>query len=250
MFDLVLPTLQTVGAAGVALVVVSAVLGGIAQGTVGFGAAFTTVPALAIVAPELLPGTMLVAALPLTILMLFLERSQLDRTSATRLVLARIPGILMGTVVVVVVDVRWLTLVIGLTLLLAVAVAALGWTMTVTPGREWAAGVVSGATGAATALGGPALALLYRDSDPAVMRPTLAVVWAIGIVMTLTSLGVAGSLNSLQALLGLALSLVVVSGLLVSRQVVARVPTATVRRAVLWWAGIGGVSAIVRVIAT
>jgi hypothetical protein len=54
---------------GVPLILVSAVLGGLAQGTVGFGAAFATVPALALIAPELLPGSMLVAVLPLTLAM-------------------------------------------------------------------------------------------------------------------------------------------------------------------------------------
>lgn len=246
MAEFVLPTLQAIGIAGLSLVLISAVLGGVAQGTVGFGAAFTTVPALAIVAPHLLPGAMLVAALPLTLMMLLLEHRQLDRSSATRLTVARIPGIAIGTLIVVIADVRWLTLVIGVILLLAVVVALAGWTLEVTPGREWGAGVISGVTGAAAALGGPALALLYRDRDPAVMRPTLAVVWAVGITMTLVSLGIAGSFTLGQAVFGAGLSLVVLVGLLLSRQVVARVASVTIRRAVLWWAAVGGVAAMVR----
>lgn len=233
---------------GVALILVSAVLGGLAQGTVGFGAAFATVPALALAAPELLPGTMLVAALPLTALMAVLERSGIDRPATRRLLLARIPGIAIGTAVVVVADVRWLTMLVGAVLLAAVAAASFGWHLSVTPAREWAAGMISGVTGAATALGGPPLAILYRGRDPAVTRPTLAVVWAVGIAMTLVSLALVGSLTAMQVLLGAGLSVAVLCGLVLGRQVVARVSEVGIRSAVLWWAAFGGTAAIVRAI--
>lgn len=235
---------------GLALILVAAVLGGVAQGTVGFGAAFATVPALALVAPELLPGAMLVAALPLTAVMAVLERSDIDRPATRRLLLARIPGIAIGTAIVVVADVRWLTLVVGVVLLAAVAAAGFGWHLAVTPGREWAAGAISGVTGAATALGGPPLAILYRGRDPKVMRPTLAVVWAVGIAMTLVSLALVGSLTALQIVLGVWLSVIVLGGLVFGRVVVANVSEGAIRSAVLWWAAFGGGAAILRAITT
>ena len=235
-----------VGYGGVALVLVSAMLGGVAQSTVGFGAAFATVPALALVAPELLPGTVLVAMLPLTTLMAVVERRKLDRAAATRIVIARVPGILIGTLIVVVADARALTFVVGGVLLAAVAASALGWRLAVTPAREWTAGVISGVTGAATALGGPPLGLLYRDRDPAEVRPTLAVVWSVGIGVTLVSLTLAGEFDLIDALAGVLLSLAVLTGLLVSRGIIARVAPSRIRGAVLWWAGFGGVAAILR----
>ncbi len=234
------------GVAGVALVVVATLMGGIAQSTVGFGAAFASVPALALVAPELLPGAVLTGMLPLTAWMAVIERRHLDRPAALRLSLARVPGIVIGTAIVVAADVQWLTLIVAVVLLTAVAASAMGWRIAVTPAREWVAGVVSGTTGAATALGGPPLALLYRHRDPAVVRPTLAVVWVVGIVLTLTSLGVAGEYTVVQAGAGAVLSLVVLCGLLVSRPVIARVSPSAIRTAVLWWAGVGGVAALVR----
>ena len=90
-------TLTSVGIAGVVLVATAALLGGVAQSIVGFGAAFATVPALALTAPELLPGAMLVAALPLSVTMAFVGRADLDRASATRLMGGRFPGIVIGT---------------------------------------------------------------------------------------------------------------------------------------------------------
>lgn len=240
--------LVAAGLLGVVGVLAATLAGGIAQGTVGFGAAFATVPALALTVPELLPGAMLVAALPLTVLMAWLERRQLDGAMARRLVLGRLPGLALGTAVVVVVDVRWLTAIVAVILLAAVAASASGWEVTVTPRRELLAGVASGFTGAATALGGPPLAILYRRSDPGVLRPTLSVVWAVGIVLTLTALTATGSFTATQGAVGLSLAAVLLSGLAVGRVVVRRVPVERIRTAILAWAGVGGTAALVRAV--
>lgn len=241
--------LASIGPLGLLGVIAAAVLGGVAQSTVGFGAAFATVPALALTAPELLPGAMLVAILPLSVMIAVAGRARLDRTSATRLMIGRLPGIAIGTVIVLVVDVRWLTAIVAVILLVAVAAAASGWRLQVTPRRELLAGVVSGVTGTAAALGGPPLALLYRDRDPAVLRPTLGVVWAVGIVLTLGSLGAVGSFTATQALAGALLAMPLLAGLVLSRPLLRLLTTAQVRSVILWWAGLGGVAALGRVVA-
>jgi len=240
--------LVAAGALGVVGVVVATLAGGVAQGTVGFGAAFATVPALALTVPELLPGAMLTAALPLTVLMAWLERRRLDPAMARRLVLGRLPGLALGTAVVAVVDVRWLTAIVAVILLAAVAAAASGWRVTVTPGRELAAGVASGFTGAATALGGPPLAILYRHHDPGVLRPTLSLVWAVGIVLTLLGLAVTGSFTAVQAAVGGSLAVVLLLGLALGRVVVQRAPVERIRTAILAWAAVGGAAALVRAV--
>lgn len=241
--------LSTIGPVALLLIVTAAVLGGVAQSTVGFGAAFATVPALALTAPELLPGAMLVAILPLSTTMAIVGRADLDRASATRLMIGRLPGIVIGTVIVVLVDVRWLTAIVAVVLLGAVVAAAGGWRLQVTPRRELVAGVLSGVTGAATALGGPPLALLYRERDPAVVRPTLGLVWAVGILITLIGLAAVGSFTRTQAAVGVLLSLLLLVGLLLSRPLLRLLTAAQVRAVILWWAGVGGVAALGRVVA-
>lgn len=242
-------TLSAVGPLGLVFIVIAAVLGGVAQSTVGFGGAFATVPALALTAPELLPGAMLVAILPLSVTMAIVGRAALDRSSATRLMVGRLPGIAVGTAIVVVVDVRWLTAIVAVVLLGAVAAAAGGWRLQVTPRRELVAGMVSGVTGAATALGGPPLALLYRERDPAVVRPTLGLVWAVGIVITLLGLAAVGSFTWTQAVAGALLSTLLLVGLLLSRPLLRLLSAAHIRVVILWWAGLGGVAALGRVLA-
>src|SRR6056297_1447084 len=101
--------LATVGPLAVLLVAAAAVAGGVAQATAGFGAAFVTVPTLALVAPELLPGAMLVAILPLSTVMALRGWRDLDRAAAVRLMLGRLPGIALGTVIVAAAGVRLVT---------------------------------------------------------------------------------------------------------------------------------------------
>ncbi|MFW6010222.1 MAG: TSUP family transporter, partial [Actinomycetota bacterium] len=142
-------------------VAAAAWLGGVAQSTLGFGAAFTTVPALALVAPELLPGSMVLAIIPLAVTMVVFGRSGLDRPAVVRITLGRLPGIAAGAVIVAFLPTRGLTAVIAVLLLAAVVSATFGWEVAVTGGREVGAGFLSGVTGTAAALGGPPLALLY-----------------------------------------------------------------------------------------
>ena|SRR6056297_3588522 len=240
--------LATVGPLAMLLVAMAAVAGGVAQATAGFGAAFVTVPTLAVVAPELLPGAMLVAALPLSTVMALRGWRALDRAAAVRLMLGRLPGIALGTVIVAAAGVRLVTGIVAVVLLVAVAASATGWQLTITPGREVAAGVVSGLTGTAAALGGPPVALLYRGRDPAVLRPTLGLVWAVGIVVALPGLWATGSFDAEQAVIGGMLGPLLLLGLLLSRGLVRRLAAERIRTFVLIWAAVGGVAALVRVL--
>jgi uncharacterized protein len=231
---------------GLLLVAVAAVAGGAAQSALGFGAAFTTVPALAIVAPELLPGAVLVALLPLSLVMLLDGRGRTDVRAAVRLTIGRLPGIAVGTAVVAALPDRGLAITIGLLLLAAVVASATGWTVAVTPRSELVAGFASGLTGTAAALGGPPIALLYRARGASVLRPTLALVWAVGLLPILASLWLAGEFTAAQARAGGVLGVAMLVGLLLAAPLVRRWPDESIRRGVLGWAAVGAVAALGR----
>jgi uncharacterized membrane protein YfcA len=144
--------------------------------------------------------------------------------------------------------VRLVTAIVAVVLLVAVAAAATGWQVAITPGREVTAGVVSGVTGTAAALGGPPIALLYRGRDPHVLRPTLGLVWAVGIVIALPGLWATGSFDATQAAVGGLLGPLLLLGLLLSRGLVRRLAAERIRVFVLVWAAVGGVAALLRVL--
>lgn len=237
-----------VGTAELVAVAVSAALAGALQSTLGFGASFTLVPALAVLAPELLPGAVIVAIVPLSALMIARDRRTIDAGAVGRVSLGRLPGIAAGGLVVAFLPSRWLTAVIAAVLLLAVGSVVGGWRLAVTRPREVLAGAVSGVTGTAAALGGPPLAVLYRESAGPVLRPTLAGVWLVGSVPVLLSLAAAGSLTARQATVGAGLGVAMVVGLTSAAPAVARLPDTALRRLVLGWAAVGAVLALGRAV--
>ncbi len=229
------------------VVVVAAVLGGAAQSVLGFGAAFTTVPALALFAPELIPGAALLSFLPLTVTMAVRERETIDRSAAGRIMLARIPGIALGTLAVRLANPDTLAAGVAIILLAAVISSAMGWQLTPTPTAERITGVISGFSGTAVGLGGPPLAVLYRDRPARTSRPTLAIVFAVGIVMSLAALGLTGSLTAQQVVVGAQLAAAILVGMVVAAPLLRRLSDAHLRRGLLLWAGGGSIVALLRV---
>lgn len=240
--------IEGAGGSELALIALAAVLGGALQSTLGFGASFTLVPALAVLAPQLLPGAVIIAIVPLSVLMIARDRHTVDAPAVARVSLGRLPGIAAGGAVVAFLPPRWLTAAIAAVLLLAVGSVAGGWRLEVTRVREVVAGAVSGVTGTAAALGGPPLAVLYRETTGPVLRPTLASVWLLGSAPALLSLAVAGSLTAAQAAVGVGLGAAMVVGLTSAAPVVARLADATLRRLVLGWAAVGALLALGRAV--
>jgi uncharacterized protein len=238
--------LAELGLAAAALVALAAMAGGAAQSALGFGAAFTTVPAVAVVAPELLPGSVLVALLPLSVVMLVQDRAGTDVAAAGRLTLGRLPGIAVGTVAVALMPTRGLTVATGLLLLIAVAASFSGWSVKVTSRTELIAGFLSGVTGTAAALGGPPIALLYRGQRASRLRPTLALVWAVGLIPILGSLWLAGEFTLEQAQAGVGLGMAMLVGLVLAAPLVRRWPDDVIRRGILGWAAVGAILALGR----
>jgi uncharacterized protein len=237
---------EELGVSGLLAVLAAAALGGALQSTLGFGASFTLVPALAVLAPQLLPGAVVVAIVPMSILMVLRDRRGLDPWAVGRVGLGRLPGIVLGGLVVAMLPGRWLTVAIAVILLAAVASVAAGWQLSVTRPKEVAAGIVSGLTGTAAALGGPPLGVLYRNTTGGVLRPTLAGVWLAGTIPVLLALTVAGSFNGHQARVGVVLGVAMVVGLTVAAPGVRRIGDSMLRRLVLGWAGTGAVLALGR----
>lgn len=227
-------------------VVLSAVAGGAVQATLGFGGSFIMVPAVAVLVPEALPGAVLLGLLPMTSWVAWRDRHAVDRTAFVRISLGRVPGMAAATAVVALAPVQVLTLVVAGVLLLAVAATAAGWSVPATRASQGIAGVVSGFTGTAAALGGPPLALLYRDATGADRRGTLSVVFSLGIVIGLAMLAAVGEFGLGDLPMGAVLGASLLGGALLVAPVVRHLSDDVLRRAVLVWAAVGALAALVR----
>lgn len=231
---------------GVVAVGVAALAAGAVQSSLGFGAAFVLVPVLAIAAPEVLPGAIIVAVVPLSMAMIGVRHAGLDVAAVGRVTLGRLPGIVAGGALVGALTTRSLTVAIAVLLLAAVVTSAAGVEVAVTRRSEVLAGAVSGLTGTAAGLGGPPLALLYRGEAGDRLRPTLAGVWLVGSLPALASLAAFGALTRDQVVVGALLGIGTVAGLVAAAPAVRRLPDDVLRRAVRWWAAAGALAAIAR----
>jgi hypothetical protein len=109
---------------------------------------------------------------------------------------------------------------VALAVMVLVAVALTVHTVDVplNPATLATAGFVAGATGTATSVGGPPIALLYQRGNPKVVRATLSVFFFVGVILSLSGLAIAGSLDREPSVLALAMSPVVVIGYVVGRR--------------------------------
>ena len=230
-------------------VVLAAVAGGAVQAALGFGGSYIMVPTVAVLLPEALPAAVLVGLLPLTMWVAWRDRGDVNRSAFLRITAGRIPGAALATAVVALAPQRALTVIVAAVLLVAVAVASSRWTAPVTPTSQGIAGLVSGFTGTAAALGGPPLVVLYRDSTAADRRGTLSTVFVVGIVIGLAMLGVAGEFGLDDLDTGGLLGASLLGGALLVAPVVRRLSDAWLRRAVLVWAAVGAVVALARALA-
>jgi uncharacterized membrane protein YfcA len=233
------------------LVIASAVIAAsTVQGVVGFGSNLLAVPIVALIVPAALPGAMIIPGVPMAIAMAVTERDHVDWRNSLYIFLGRLPGTALGVAVVVIVSSQVLAVVIGSVVIAAVAISVFASHLHpgVTPVAASTTGFATGFTGAAAAIDGPPLALLYQNDPPPVFRSTLATQFAIGTVFTLTGLLIAGELHGWQLLLGLSLMPSYLVGFALSLVIRPRVGARNLRPAVLTIAALTGVAAILRAV--
>jgi len=237
-----LPVAPAVFAAAFVVTAVSASL----QGTIGFGFAVLSVPVLSLLDARLAPVPQLLLAVPLVAAMLWRERKAVELEGAGIIVVARIPGAAIGLVLLKLLSTRALDLLLGAFVLCAVAILASGATVRRTTATKVTAGVASGILGMVSSIGGPPLALLYRDARGDTMRATLAAIFSIGLLITVTMRALAREISWLDVRVTLWLLPALLGGFIASRWLRGRVEGRPLRVTVLLVAALAAVGLLVR----
>lgn len=233
----------TVGA--VAALVAATAIGATLQGSLGFGMNLVSVPVFALVLPAALPVTVIGLGIPIAIWMVRYERHAIDRVGVGWIIAGRVPGTIVGAWVVATVSTPMLQSLAGAIVLLLVVASVVMPPLRVRPKSQVGAGIVSGFTGTSAGIGGPPLALLYQHHPGATMRSTLAASFFFGTLLSLAVLGAARRVGVEQLLLGVGLAPVVVAGSVVGRRLHPHLEGGWLRPAVLVFAGITAVTALV-----
>jgi uncharacterized membrane protein YfcA len=235
-----------ISAVELGLCALAACAGAVVQGTIGFGYALVIVPTLLLLAPAAVPVTPLTVATPMVFVQAVAERRALDRGGFVRMTVGRIPGTVLGAWVLTVAGASFVAAAAGALLLLAVAASAVRGTRSVSPPLEVAAGFASGVGGTVAAVGGPYLGLAYADRPGPVLRATVSFAFAVGVVVSLAAIGLAGEIRQGPLLLGVTLVPTTFLGLALGRRLTGQLDGGWLRPCVLGFAAAAGVFAVLR----
>lgn len=216
-----------------AVAALAALAGAAVQGSVGLGLGLLAAPVFALLEPSLVPGTILIMTSVLPLLTSLRELQHVDWSGLGFALLGRAPGTAVGVVVVATQPPALIAVVVAVVVLVACLLSVTRWHARPTPGALVAAGAVGGASGTATSIGGPPVALLYQRSPGPMLRSTMSVYFLVGNVTSLLALTLAGQVEGRDVLRAGALLPFVLAGFLLSGPLRRRVDGPRLRAAVL-----------------
>jgi uncharacterized membrane protein YfcA len=216
------------------------------QSTVGFGFALLSVPLLSLLNPIFAPVPQLIVVFPLTIAIVVREWRAVEPRSTLWIFAGRIPGAFIGVALLKVLSTAALDVLMALMVLVGLGLVVGSAAFRRTAWTEFAAGTASGTMAMVSAIGGPPIALLYRNDTGPTVRANLGLVFAIGVCITLTIRAAAGEVSLAETVVGVALLPAVLLGLRASRDLLSRVEGPGLRNAIVLVAGAAALMLLVR----
>ncbi|MDF2583193.1 MAG: permease [Mycobacterium sp.] len=184
-----------VSVVGFAVVVIAVLFASCLQGSIGFGMGMLAAPVVAVVDPGLVPGTLIMLATVLTLMVVIKERGAIDVSGAGWALLGRVPGTIAGALLLAAIPEHTLAILIAVVVLGGVAVTGLGWVPAPRRRNLVLAGATSGVLGTATSIGGPPMALVWQGSEGPKLRATMSSFFLIGSLMSIAMLTVTGAVD-------------------------------------------------------
>ena len=165
------------------------------QASIGFGMGMLAAPIVAIVDPKLIPGTLIMMATMVTLLVVLREHQQIDLAGTGWALAGRVPGTIAGALLLAALPERALALVLAGVVLVGVALTSIGWVPAPHRRNLALAGATSGVLGTATSIGGPPMALVWQNTTGARLRGTMNGFFLVGSVLSIAVLAVTGAVD-------------------------------------------------------
>jgi uncharacterized protein len=227
--------------AGFAVVTVAVLLASCLQASIGFGMGMLAAPVVAIVDPSLIPGTLIMLATLVTLLVSVREREAVDLSGAKWALVGRVPGTIAGAVLLAALPEKGLAVLLAAVVLLGVVLTSAGWVPSARPRNVVLAGATSGLLGTATSIGGPPMALVWQRTSGARLRGTMSSFFLVGSLMSLAALWFTGAVSG-HTLTTFALFIpAAVLGYVLSRQVNRLLDPVRLRRVAIGVSALGAV---------
>jgi uncharacterized membrane protein YfcA len=180
---------------GFGVVATAILLASALQASIGFGIGMLAAPIVAIVDPSLIPGTLIMLAALVTLIVVVREREDIDLRGTGWALVGRVPGTIAGAVLLAMLPERGLAILLALVVLGGVALTSFGWIPVARRRNVVLAGAASGVLGTATAIGGPPMALVWQRNEGARLRGTMSGFFLVGSVMSIAALAATGAVD-------------------------------------------------------
>ncbi len=227
------------------LVELVVVVGSVLQGAVGFGLGLLGAPLLVVVNPSLVPGPLLAGSLFLSVLVALREHRSIDLRGVGWALAGRVPGTLLGAAVLAAIPRRETSLLVGAMVLVAVGLVGMGTRVARSRPALFGAGTLSGFMATTSSIGGPAIALLYQDSEGGRVRGTLSSFFLVGLVISLAGLSLVGRFGPSEILSSVAIFPAVLVGFLLSARIAAVLDRGHTRKVILGASALAGFAVVI-----
>ncbi|WP_263078502.1 sulfite exporter TauE/SafE family protein [Endozoicomonas sp. Mp262] len=226
------------------LAIAAVAAGSLVQGSIGFGLAVVAAPILYAINPVLIPGPIIVTALFIGSLTTHRYISALRIQDIRYAIVGRIPGSVLGGLLLSLVSARSMSLLLGGSVLIAVAASLTPFKFQANPRSLFTAGVLSGVMGTASSIGGPPMALVMQNEQGDRIRANLSAFFVVSCIISLVVLWAGGMFGIQHLLYGLSMVPGVFIGNWLAGMVAPRVNRTVMKRALLFLCSFSGVSAI------
>lgn len=223
-----------------AIALLAVTCGALIQGSVGFGVGLIAAPFLMWTIPESVPVSLLILGGAMASITLISEWKSIDVGGVGWALLGRLPGVVIGAGLLLVVSGNVLGILIGLTVVFAAALQWWRWVVPRTTANLLTAGAVAGVTGTISGIGGPPLAMVYAGQPGPQVRASLAAYFTVGSIMSLTGLGLSGQMHTESFVQALLLLPGLLIGAALARPLARFLDSGRTRRSILILAGTSG----------
>ncbi|WP_425004521.1 sulfite exporter TauE/SafE family protein [Mycolicibacterium sp. S3B2] len=181
--------------AGFCVVAAAILFASALQASIGFGMGMFAAPIVAMIEPAMIPGTLIMVATLVTLMVVVREREAIDLSGTGWALIGRVPGTVAGALLLAALPHQALVIVLAAVVLGGVVLTSSGWVPAARRRNVVLAGAASGLLGTATSIGGPPMALVWQRNSGAVLRSTMSSFFLVGSVISLIVLAFTGAVD-------------------------------------------------------
>lgn len=222
---------------------VAVLLGTTLQRLSGAGFGMIVAPIMTLMAPEWVPGSILLLGLVVGLGAILGARQAIVMTDLAPGFAGRlIGGVLAASIATIVVGSPALPVIVACIVLFAVALSLAGMSLAISARSLFGAGFTAGIMGTLTGIGAPPMAILYSRVEARRSAATQNAFFGFGMVVSIVALAIAGLIRAPQLAFAASLAPLVPLSLFVARPLATRVERGSIRP---WALGLATLSALV-----